>query len=224
MTPATGPKQKRTTARGLQAGSRRAARSEHESEAHNWQNAGFEQTDDHPVVNVSWNDAQAFITWLTRKEGKTYRLPTEAEWEYACRAGTKTKYFCGDDPEGLSTVGNVADGTAKDKYPFWNLDVAARDGYLYTAPVGRFTPNAWGLFDMHGNVCEWCSDGYAKDFYKQSPVDDPPGALEAIFRVRRGGGWDDFGRSARSAYRLGYAHYVRLHDLGFRVALVQSVR
>ena len=84
-----------------------------------WQNAGFEQTDEHPVVNVSWNDARAFIAWLSRKEGKTYRLPTEAEWEYACRAGTTTRYFCGDDPEGLAAVGNVADGTAKEKYPDW---------------------------------------------------------------------------------------------------------
>ncbi len=116
-----------------------------------WQNAGFEQTDEHPVVNVSWNDAQEFITWLSRKEGKTYRLPTEAEWEYACRAGTKTAYFCGDDLEGLAAVANTADGTAKEKYPEWTT-IAARDGYVYTAPVGRFRANAFALYDMHGNV------------------------------------------------------------------------
>ena len=100
-----------------------------------WQNPGFEQTDDHPVVNVSWNDATAFAEWLSRKEGKTYRLPTEAEWEYACRAGTTSRYSCDDDPEGLAAVGNIADGTAKQKYP--NLTtISARDGYVYTAPGG----------------------------------------------------------------------------------------
>ena len=87
------------------------------SEEYSWRNAGFEQTDEHPVVNVSWNDAVAFCDWLSRKEGKTYRLPKEAEWEYACRAGTTTRYYYGDDPEGLASVGNVADATAKAKFP-----------------------------------------------------------------------------------------------------------
>jgi formylglycine-generating enzyme required for sulfatase activity len=119
-----------------------------------WRNAGFEQTDHHPVVNVSWNDAQAFIAWLSRKEGKSYRLPTEAEWEYACRAGTTTRFSFGDDQEGLAAFGNIADATAKEKYPKWTWALAGRDGYVYTAPVGRYNPNAWGLFDMHGNVWE----------------------------------------------------------------------
>ncbi len=115
-----------------------------------WREAGFEQTDLHPVVNVSWNDAVAFAEWLSRKEGKTYRLPTEAEWEYACRAGTTTRYFCGDDAEALAEVGNVADATAREKYPDWKSTIAVRDGFVYTAPVGRYRPNAWGLHDMHG--------------------------------------------------------------------------
>ena len=89
------------------------------NEKYSWRNAGFEQTDEHPVVNVSWNDAVAFCKWLSRKEGKTYRLPTEAEWEYACRAGTTTRYYSGDDPETLAKVGNVADATAKAKFPDW---------------------------------------------------------------------------------------------------------
>ena len=116
-----------------------------------WLNAGFEQTDEHPVVNVSWNDAVAFCEWLKSKEGQAYRLPTEAEWEYACRAGTTTRYFSGDDPETLATVGNVADGTAKAKYPA-GLRIAASDGYVYTAPVARFQANAFSLYDTHGNV------------------------------------------------------------------------
>ncbi len=193
---------------------------------YNWQNAGFEQTDEHPVVNVSWNDARAFIDWLNRKEGQgeVYRLPTEAEWEYACRAGTKTRYFCGDDPEGLAAVGNVPDGTAREMHPDWTWAIAARDGYVYTAPVGRFQPNAWGLYDMHGNVWEWCSDGYDKEYYKQSPKDDPRGVEGASFRVLRGGCWDFNPRYVRSANRLRYSPDDRYYDLGFRLARVQSVR
>jgi formylglycine-generating enzyme required for sulfatase activity len=152
-------------------------------------NPGFEQTDDHPVVNVSWNDAVAFCEWLTRVEGQTYRLPTEAEWEYACRAGTATKYFSGDDAESLATVANVADATAKTKYPDWTWAIAARDGFVYTAPVAQFRPNAFGLYDMHGNVWEWCRDGYDEEYYKRSPAQDPSGPSRAALRVFRGGGW-----------------------------------
>jgi formylglycine-generating enzyme required for sulfatase activity len=189
---------------------------------YNWQNAGFEQTDDHPVVNVSWNDAQAFIAWLSRKEGQTYRLPTEAEWEYACRAGTTTRFACGDDPEGLAAVGNVADGTAKEKYPDWKGTIAARDGFVYTAPAGRYRSNAFGLFDMHGNVWEWCSDGYAAGYYEQSPADDPTGSVGSQSRAIRGGGWYTDPRNCRSAFRFRYAQGDRYDYLGFRVALAQT--
>ena len=119
------------------------------------------------MVNVSWNDAAAFAEWLGKNEGKTYRLPTEAEWEYACRAGTTTRYSCGDDPEGLAEVGNVADATAREKHPDRKDTIAARDGFAYTAPIGRYRPNAFGLHDMHGNVWEWCWDAYDKDHYKK---------------------------------------------------------
>jgi sulfatase modifying factor 1 len=189
-----------------------------------WHNAGFDQTDEHPVVNVSWKNAQEFVTWLSRTEGKTYRLPTEAEWENACPAGSTTRFSFGDDPEGLAAVGNVADGTARAKYPDWAWGIAAQDRYVYTAPVGVYKPNAWGLYDMHGNVCEWCSDGFAADYYKQSPVDDPPGVLGASHRVYRGGGWNPFPRVARSALRDGDSPGDRYVDLGFRLALVQSSR
>jgi len=181
---------------------------------------GFEQTDLHPVVNVSWNDAVAFAKWLGRKEGKTYRLPTEAEWEYACRAGTTTRYFCGDDAEALAEVGNVADGTAKTKYPWWPA-IVAKDGFIYTAPVGQYRPNAWGLHDMHGNVWEWCWDWYGKDFYKASRVDDPAGPLEAASRVVRGGGWVNDPRLCRSAYRPRNSPDYRDSNGGFRLTLVQ---
>jgi len=188
-----------------------------------WQNPGFEQTDEHPVVDVSWNDAQEFLAWLSQKEGKTYRLPTEAEWEYACRAGTKTAYFSGDDAETLAGFGNIADWTAKEKYPEW-ITTAARDGYIYTAPVGRFRANAFGLYDMHGNVWEWCQDGADAEYYKRSPVDDPPGPSEASHRVIRGGGWCDAPRDCRSADRRMCEPAYRFVCLGFRLALSQSGR
>ncbi len=109
------------------------------------------------MVNVSWNDAVAFCKWLSKKEGNTYRLPTEAEWEYACRAGTTTRYYSGDDPETLAKVGNVADATAKAKFPDWKYTIKASDGYVFTSPVGSFQPNAFGLYDMHGNAWQWCA-------------------------------------------------------------------
>jgi formylglycine-generating enzyme required for sulfatase activity/serine/threonine protein kinase len=197
-----------------------------------WQSPGFEQTDEHPVVNVSWNDAQAFLAWLSRKEGETYRLPTEAEWEYACRAGTTTRYFCGDDPEGLAAVGNIADGTARAKYSNWIPAIAARDGYVYTAPVGRFQANAFGLYDMHGNVSEWCWDWFDLDYYKRSPIDDPRGPEQAArpmypgvgSRVIRGGSWSYIERDERSAARHTFIPELRTTYLGFRVARDPSGR
>ena len=169
-----------------------------------WQKTISEQTDEHPVVNVSWEDAVAFAAWLSRKEGQVYRLPTEAEWEYACRAGTTTRYSSGDDPAGLPAVGNI-DGSG-------------------TVPVGCYNPNAWGVFDMHGNVWEWCSDGYAADYYKRSLGDDPQGPDGAVARVRRGGSWRGGPRYARSADREWYAPVSRNSDMGFRLARVQSAR
>ncbi|MCA9028877.1 MAG: SUMF1/EgtB/PvdO family nonheme iron enzyme, partial [Planctomycetaceae bacterium] len=139
-----------------------------------WKHTGFPYEDDHPVVNVTWNDAVAFCEWLSRKEGRACRLPTEAEWEYACRAGTTTLYQHGKDPEGLALVGNVADGTAKTKFSAWNT-INARDGHIFTAPVGKYRPNAFGLYDTVGNVWEWCSDWYGADYYASSPERDPRG-------------------------------------------------
>ena len=188
-----------------------------------WRDPGFPQTDEHPVTNVSWNDAVAFCEWLSTKEATIYRLPTEAEWEYACRAGTTTRYSSGADPETLAGVGNVADGTARAKFPNWTT-IAARDGYIFTAPVGTFRANAWGLHDMHGNVWEWCRDGYDGRYYQQSPGDDPTGPSQASRRVYRGGSWADDPRYARSPRRVGVNPDYRYYDLGFRVAQVQPPR
>ena len=110
---------------------------------YNWLNPGFAQTDDHPVVNVTWNDAVAFCRWLSRKEGKTYRLPTEAEWEYACRAGTTTRYCNGDDPGALARVANVQDAKGQREFPHVQQIMMPRDG-KFTIPVGSLAERSWG--------------------------------------------------------------------------------
>ncbi|MGD0900219.1 MAG: formylglycine-generating enzyme family protein [Thermoguttaceae bacterium] len=189
------------------------------NEKYSWRNAGFEQTDEHPVVSVSWNDSVAFCKWLSRKEGKTYRLPTEAEWEYTCRAGTTTRYCSGDDPETLAKVGNVADATFKAKFPDWKYALKASDGYVFTAPVGSFKPNAFGLYDMHGNAWQWCEDRYGD--YGKSRTDDPPGAGIGDFRVYRGGSWSNLPHQTRSASRSGAVPCVLFDIMGFRVARTQ---
>jgi formylglycine-generating enzyme required for sulfatase activity len=190
------------------------------NEKYSWRNVGFEQTDEHPVLNVSWNDAVAFCKWLSRKEGNTYRLPTEAEWEYACRAGTTTRYYSGDDPETLAEVGNVADATAKAKFPAWKHTIKANDGYVFTAPVGKFKPNAFGLYDMHGNALQWCADWHGKEYYTTSPVDDPTGPDSGNVRVLRGGSWFYWPYSSRSANRFRYLPLYRF-IAGIRVARTQ---
>ena len=188
------------------------------NEKYSWRNAGFEQIDEHPVVNVILNDAVAFCKWLSKKESKTYRLPTEAEWEYACRAGTTTRYYSGDDPETLAKVGNVADAAAKAKFPDWKYTIKANDGCVFTAPAGKFKPNAFGLYDMHGNAWQWCADWRGAEYYAASPTDDPTGPDSGNGRVLRGGSWNYGPGDARSADRVGDAPDYRYNDAGFRVA------
>jgi formylglycine-generating enzyme required for sulfatase activity len=182
-----------------------------------WREWGVEQTDDSPVVNVSWNDAVAFCDWLTKQEQRTYRLPTEAEWEFACRAGTTGRYSHGDDPEGLVKVGNVADATAHET---WKVPVRLRadDKFPFTAPVGRFEPNAFGLCDMHGNVWEWCLDRADVEYYRTAPPIDPIGPAAGDKRVGRGGSWYDPPWKCLSAYRRAASPDDRRGNLGFRVA------
>jgi formylglycine-generating enzyme len=186
------------------------------SAKYSWRDTGFDQTDEHPVVNVSWNDAMAFCQWLTKKASKTYRLPTEAEWEYACRAGTTTRYHSGDDPESLAKVGNIAD--AKGNIRGLKDAIKASDGYVFTSPVGSFKPNAFGLYDMHGNAWQWCADKFDQQFYATSPVDDPRGADLGHLRVLRGGSWLGGAHGARSAQRFRAGPSKRNFDTGFRVA------
>jgi formylglycine-generating enzyme required for sulfatase activity len=170
----------------------------------------FKGSDDLPVEQVSWEDAQAFCDKLNALEkeglgGTSYRLPTEAEWEYACRAGTATRFGFGDAD---ASLGEYAwfEGNSGDK----------------THPVGQKRPNAWGLYDMHGNVWEWCWDGYEENYYANSPGADPLGPSGAAVRVRRGGGWGGSPRDCRAALRRWSSPGLRSLDLGFRVARVWS--
>jgi formylglycine-generating enzyme required for sulfatase activity len=179
-----------------------------------WRNPGFEQSDEHPVVIVSWKDATEFCKWLSIKEGKQYRLPTEAEWEYACRARTKTEFYFGDDAEDLATAGNVPDGSAKERFAMWANTIAARDGYVFTAPVGKFKPNPFGLYDMYGNVWEWCADLYGE--YSGDAV-DPTGSTSGPGHLLRGGSWYGSAFMCRSAVRAAGLSEDYSSQFGFRV-------
>jgi formylglycine-generating enzyme required for sulfatase activity/serine/threonine protein kinase len=164
-----------------------------------WKQPGFAQTDEHPVVYLSWNDAHAFCQWLAEETGAKVRLPSEAEWEYSCRAGTTTKFYFGDNEADL---GDYA----------W---YAGNSGFR-THPCGRKKPNAFGLFDMHGLAWEWCVDG--KQTYTDDVETDPEGPTSAgASRVSRGGSFDDGPRLCRAADRCGRAPSYRYVVIGFRV-------
>ena len=187
---------------------------------YSWQNPGFMQGDDEPVVNVSWHDAQALARWLSQTEKRTYRLPTEAEWEYACRAGTTTRYPHGNDPAKLAQAANVFDAAAAPHWPLWaDRAVKASDGFAFTAPVGSLAPNAFGLYDMLGNVWEWTADWHEDDYYAHSPEVDPPGPAEGTVRVRRGGSWHTWAFYARCSYRNWNAASTRYTLVGIRLLM-----
>ena len=180
-----------------------------------------------PVTDVSWHDAVKFCNARSLKEGLTpayvfvdsdegvvwnrdadgYRLPTEAEWEYACRAGTSTPF---------STGGNITVDEANyyGTYPYNGGPGGRYRGRV--VPAGSFPPTSWGLYDMHGNVWEWCWDRYGA--YGETPVSNPSGATSGAYRINRGGGWNDFGRHLRSAYRAACPPSNSSFNLGFRLA------
>jgi formylglycine-generating enzyme required for sulfatase activity len=156
----------------------------------------FKGCDSCPVEQVSWDDVQEFINKLNAKnDGFNYRLPTEAEWEYACRAGTTGDY-----------AGNL------DSMAWYGSNSGSK-----THLVGQKQPNAFGLYDMHGNVWEWCQDWYDANYYKNSPSTDPKNTSTGSGRVLRGGGWDDDARDCRAADRYGGTPGDRGNDLGFRL-------
>ena len=159
-----------------------------------------------PVEMVSWDDCQEFIKKLREKDKKAYRLPTESEWEYACRAGTTTPFHFGEtistdqaNYDGEAVYGNGKKGVFRKK----------------TTPVGTFPANAWGLHDMHGNVWEWCQDWYGE--YPQKEVVDPQGPEKGEFRVLRGGSWHGYPQFCRSAFRVWNGPGFRNCGLGCRL-------
>ncbi|MDM0089038.1 MULTISPECIES: formylglycine-generating enzyme family protein [unclassified Variovorax] len=185
---------------------------------YSWRNPGFVQGEDHPVVNVTWHDAQALAAWLSRTEGRRYRLPTEAEWEYACRAGTRSRYHAGDDPRSLLGAANVFDARSARHWPQWQaMALQGDDGHAFTAPVGSYAPNPWGLHDMHGNAWEWVADWHGDDYYAKSPIDDPQGPAEGTVRVRRGGSWHTWPFYTRASYRNWNAPSTRYTLVGIRL-------
>ncbi len=171
-----------------------------ERENRSFRNPGFAQSPRHPVVCVSWNDAQAYLFWLSEMTGYSYTLLSEAEWEYVCRAGTETRYSSGDEVSALGA-----------NYGFHHNQ---------TVLVDTFPPNLWGFYNLHGNVWEWCSDSWY-DNYHGAPQDgssreDDDG--EALSRVIRGGSWNNRVEFLRSGHRSRFVPADRSVSIGFRVA------
>ncbi len=162
---------------------------------------------DQPAVQVSWDEATVFAQWLTDKhKGRfNFRLPSEPQWEYACRGGTTTLRYWGDNPHGACKYANVFDNTAKKTFSFPWPHHHCTDGYAAAAPVGKFAANAFGLHDMIGNVWEWCRKTYSSD--------------KLVSRVVRGGGWSDEPRNTRSAMRDGYWTKIEKPWVGFRLVI-----
>ena len=173
---------------------------------------------DRPVFKVSWDDAKLYVKWLSNRTGQIYRLLSEAEWEYAARAGSSSKYYFGDDDKSLCRFGNIADESGKEGkwYGAWML---CHDGFPTTAPVGRFVPNAFGLYDMIGNVSEWVEDVW-HDTYEGAPTDGSARTTggDPTVRIGRGGNWAYISGGLRSAARMNYGGAYGGNLVGFRVA------
>lgn len=174
-----------------------------------------------PVVNVSWKDAVEFASWLSQKSGQQYRLPTEAEWEFAARAGSEKSRFWGNDADKACGYANVADMTAKKHRPKWTA-FHCDDKHATAAPVGSFKANSLGVYDVLGNAWEWCQDVYNNEAYTKLPQDDPLYSGSGEYRVMRGGGWSNGPLGIRCSHRVGLSPDFGHHALGIR--LVKSSR
>jgi formylglycine-generating enzyme required for sulfatase activity/class 3 adenylate cyclase len=172
----------------------------------------------HPVTGLSWPGAKAYVQWLSSQTGVEYRILTEAEWEYAERAGTQTKYYFGDDDLQLCEYGNVPDRTHQEANPSWSA-IRCTDGYAETAPIGKFRPNSFGIYDMVGNALEWVEDCWHKD-YSGAPTDGSAwiSGGDCEKRVARGGSWEVFRMSGSGTRYVGDAN-TRGKTMGFRVGI-----
>jgi formylglycine-generating enzyme required for sulfatase activity len=203
------------TGRDMQGCDTYDGRWEHRPDA-SWERPGFAQTNAHPVTCVSWNDAEAYAKWLSDKTGHRYRLPSASEWEYAARAGAETPRPWGSDGAGACALANVADTSAEHRYPGWSV-FPCDDGYVYTAPVGAFKANAFGLSDMLGNVLQWTEDCWHGN-YQGAPVDasawtDGDCSVHEI----RGGSWASNPPYVRANYRNHFPADYRSSSLGIRL-------
>ena len=185
----------------------------------NWRSPGFPQTGRDPAVCVSWDDAQAYAAWLSAKTGHAYRLPTEAEWEYAARAGTMTARYFSDNPAEFCRYTNVGDLAFSEQLPGDSgVNRTCRDGYAFTSPVGSFPPNQYGLYDMLGDVMDWTEDCWNAN-YDGAPTDGTAWLTgDCSRRVVHGGSWDASLSVVRSAMRRGGPTSTRVTSFGFRVA------
>ena len=182
-----------------------------------WRSPGYSQAGDHPVVCVSWQDAQAYVRWLRTETGEEYRLPSESEWEYAARAGTATRRHWGNGSDDQCAYANGADGTAKRRFTDWTVADCV-DGALWTSPVGALGANGFGLHDMLGNVWEWVADCWHAD-YDGAPLDGTAWTGDDCDRrVLRGGSWYNTPRFLRAATRDWDVPGLRFSYVGFRVA------
>ena len=186
---------------------------------------------DYPMYNVSWDECKKFCEELSKLSGESMRLPSEAEWEYACRAGTRTAIYTGDlkilgqnNAPALDAISWYG-GNSSVGYTGEGCDSSEWEEKQYSGspsgvhPVGQKEANAWGLRDMIGNVWEWCQDWYDKEYYKESPTTDPTGPESGSDRVYRGGSWYSYAGDCRSAYRIRIDPGFRFYNLGFRLAL-----
>jgi len=183
-----------------------------------WPSDSITNKMDHPVLQISHDDATIFARWLSMKTGLNYRLPTEAEWEYAARNSAKEyEYSWGSD----KPADNIADESMRKhrKYKYWKVWDGYNDGYVYTSPVGKFKPTKLGLFDISGNASEWCSDWYDSYFYESKIKDNPQGAPEGVERSLRGGSWNFKPPYLRCANRMAIFPNNWSYYIGFRLVM-----
>lgn len=185
-----------------------------------WRNPGFAQSDNHPVVCVSWKDASSYCAWMSAKHSRVFRLPTEAEWEYACRSGSRSMFHTGATAASLQGSANIRDRAFHQVFPTAESAADWDDGFAFTAPVGSHAPNAFGLHDMHGNAGEWCSDWFDPEYYQSSEKINPAGPmLPRSWHVVRGGSWYNSAPGCRSSGRHDGIETAASTTNGFRVVL-----